>query len=507
MALPTNSHLLQSFGLAGSTLIAIWIVHTTARIIYNIFLHPLRSFPGPKSWAATALPAVFAQVRGTEVYDVLKLHELYGPVVRTAPNELSYANSIVYKDVFSHRQGHAEFGKSSRTVVTPPNGVHGILTANRADHSRFRRAFSASFSDRGMQRQQPLITRYVDLFIQGLKSKSAEGPQDLVAWFNWTTFDIIGALTFGEDFGCLKLAKMHPWISATFGSVKGNALMAAVRRLGLGAIIPYIVPKKSVDLRLANSRFSADRIKSRMELGTDLGDFMDPVLEKHVGEKEGSLHLTFDELASIGSNLVMAGSETTATLLSGAVFHLLKNPVALEKTVEEIRRSFDSADEIDLMSTTKLHYMLAVLNETMRIFNPVPAQSTRESPPGGDTIDGKFVPEKTVIYAAQYVTTHLSENFTKPNGFYPERFLQSDGQSDSEFKNDNFAVFQPFSVGPRNCIGKNLAYAEMRIILARLLFDFDLELDERSRSWTRGMKAFVLWEKPSLWVKLTARGV
>lgn len=151
--------------------------------------------------------------------------------------------------------------------------------------------------------------------------------------------------------------------------------------------------------------------------------------------------------------------------------------------------------------------MLAVFNETMRVFNPVPAQSMREVPPGGDTIDGKFFPEKTVIYASQYVMTHLPENFAKPDEFHPERFLQSDGESGSEFKNDNFTVFQPFSVGPRNCIGKNLAYAEMRLILARLLFDFDLELDERSRNWTEGMKAFVLWEKPALWIRLTARRV
>lgn len=203
----------------------------------------------------------------------------------------------------------------------------------------------------------------------------------------------------------------------------------------------------------------------------------------------------------------ISGSETTATLLSGAVSQLLNNPSALKETVDEIRGAFHSIDEIDLFSTAKLPYMLAVLNETMRIYNPVPAQPTRESPPGGDTIDGKFVPEYTVVYVSQYVMTHLEKNFTKPNEFHPERFLlqQSDGPNESEFAKDNFAVFQPFSVGPRNCIGKNLAYAEMRLILARLLFDFDLELDERCRNWTEGQKAFMLWEKPALWVKLTER--
>jgi cytochrome P450 len=192
--------------------------------------------------------------------------------------------------------------------------------------------------------------------------------------------------------------------------------------------------------------------------------------------------------------------------LSGTVFQLLKHPEALKRTVKEIRSAFTSSDEIDLYSTTKLQYMLAVLDETMRIYPPVPSQPTRQSPLGGDTVDGKFVPENTVIYVSQYAMNHLSTNFVKHDEFHPERFLhQETDMKESQFANDNFAVFQPFSVGPRNCIGRNLAYAEMRLILARLLFDFDLELDEISRDWAKRQKSFILWEKPALWVKVTAR--
>ena len=49
----------------------------------------------------------------------------------------------------------------------------------------------------------------------------------------------------------------------------------------------------------------------------------------------------------------------------------------------------------------------------------------------------------------------------------------------------------------------SLAYAEMRLILARLLWNFDLELDEMSRRWMYEMKMFLLWEKQPLYVKLT----
>jgi averantin hydroxylase len=58
-------------------------------------------------------------------------------------------------------------------------------------------------------------------------------------------------------------------------------------------------------------------------------------------------------------------------------------------------------------------------------------------------------------------------------------------------------------MGTRNCIGKNLAYAEMRLILAKVCWNFDMQLDEdRCADWMRDQKVFVLWEKPPLWVKL-----
>lgn len=63
---------------------------------------------------------------------------------------------------------------------------------------------------------------------------------------------------------------------------------------------------------------------------------------------------------------------------------------------------------------------------------------------------------------------------------------------------------QPFLVGPRNCIGRNLAYLEMRLILARLLWNFDVEaVDGKGGPQWRSQKIFTLWEKTAMEVKLT----
>ncbi|KAF1990518.1 cytochrome P450 [Aulographum hederae CBS 113979] len=478
-------------------------------ILYNLFLHPLRHFPGPKSWAASVIPFARNQLRGTDNHSILELHKRYGPVVRIGPNDLSYADPVVYRETLTHRPaGHAEFPKCKTFAITPTNGVLSILFANRDNHTRYRRAFAASFSEKGMQQQQSAIRGFVDKFIDGLNEKGGDAALDMTAWFNWTSFDVIGHLTFGESFGCLEHQRMHPWIEAIFGNVKAIAVIAAMRQLGLGPLISYLVPQKTLEGRIRHAEFSEQKMRARIAMGSNQGDFLDPVLKKYRGKsEEGSL--TFDELVSNGSLLVLAGSETTATLLSGTVYQLCCNPLALQRTIAEIRSSFASPDEIDLFSTAKLSYTLAVLNETMRIYPPVPVPVPRESPAGGASINGIAIPGGSTIYISQYVMSRLDNFWAKPEEFHPERFLKEGHEYHvaGTFDNDDHSVFQPFSIGPRNCIGRNLAYAEMRLILTRLLFDFDLELDERSKDWTKGQKAYKLWVKPPLWVKVTPKKV
>jgi cytochrome P450 len=102
-----------------------------------------------------------------------------------------------------------------------------------------------------------------------------------------------------------------------------------------------------------------------------------------------------------------------------------------------------------------------------------------------------------VVSVQNYAAYHHELNFRRPDDFIPERFL-----SDPDFASDNREVLQPFSVGPRNCIGRNLAYLEMRLILAKVVYNFELELDEaRTGDWAH-QKAFLLWDKRPLWVRI-----
>ena len=103
--------------------------------------------------------------------------------------------------------------------------------------------------------------------------------------------------------------------------------------------------------------------------------------------------MTRDEIKATSGILVIAGSETTATLLSGATFLLLKNPSSLAKAVNEVRNSFVHASDITFTSVTaQLPYLNACLEESLRLYPPVPTVLPRRTAPDGDIINGHFVP-------------------------------------------------------------------------------------------------------------------
>ena len=91
--------------------------------------------------------------------------------------------------------------------------------------------------------------------------------------------------------------------------------------------------------------------------------------------------------------IISAGSETTATLLSGAVYYLLKSPEKLQKLTSEIRDSLPDANKMTFLDLARLPYLNACLQEAMRIYPPVPGVLPRRTLPGGAVISGHFIPE------------------------------------------------------------------------------------------------------------------
>jgi hypothetical protein len=129
---------------------------------------------------------------------------------------------------------------------------------------------------------------------------------------------------------------------------------------------------------------------------------------------------------------------------------------------------------------TSCVFIRACIDEAMRLAPPIPAILPRVALPGGITVDGHFFGAGTDIGVPPYaVMRNLKYYLNKPNEFIPERWIES---PENSRKNIELAqsAFCPFSIGPRSCIAKGLAYVELTIALARILWEFDLKREEGS---------------------------
>lgn len=141
-------------------------------MLYNVFLHPLRSYPGPLLWRASRLPFCIHHVSGRLSFQVLDLHRRYGDVVRIAPDELAFVDARAWKDIMGHRPpGQLEMPKAPPFYRTSEDLPTTVVNAGREEHGKLRRELSHGFSEKSLREQEPIIMRYVNLLVQRLKEK------------------------------------------------------------------------------------------------------------------------------------------------------------------------------------------------------------------------------------------------------------------------------------------------------------------------------------------------
>ncbi|ETS75484.1 hypothetical protein PFICI_12428 [Pestalotiopsis fici W106-1] len=402
-------------------------------IIYNIFFSPLRKIPGPKLWALSPLPQALMACSGKPHKRILELHQRYGDVVRTGPNSVSLCHHNAWRQAYGHlKPGELENIKDPSLFEEVG---HSIIAADTENHGRQRRILAGGFSGQSMVKQEPLIKGYVDLLFERMREHSENRtPFNVVRWYNYTTFDVIGDLAFGESFGCLEKSDYHTWVAMIFQQVKEIQPLAQLRRAYpiVGVLTKPLLQTFAAKKINEHAELVEHKVSKRLALNTSRPDFIDA--------------------------MIAPGSDSK-------------------------------------------QYLKAVIDEGMRIYPAAPASTPRVVHRGGATLCGTFLPEGTIFDIWQWPMYHNEKNFTSVESFIPERWL-----GDARFAKDHADAFQPFSVGPRSCLGKNLAYAEIRLILAKLVWNYDIALaDETQKDWVKDQRQWGFWDKPPLYIRLEPR--
>ncbi|KAB2572470.1 cytochrome P450 [Lasiodiplodia theobromae] len=466
--------------------------------IRRLWFHPLAKYPGPRLAAITNVPYSIDYLSGRQPYRLLKLHEKYGPIVRIAPNELSFSTAQSWKDIYGPRKGHHPFVKAPFYDGNMFSDMaHSIASeCDPAKHAVMRKYLANAFTERSLREQEAIIGGHVDAFISKIgELGSAKEGIDLTRWFHLLTLDIIGDLAFGQSFGGIESGKTNSWIEAVIGSMGQFELADTFGRFPWVGKALITLNRGAVDKLLASARehqaYTVDLIKKRLARDTGRKDFITCLLEGGEGQNQ----MSEIELAAHSSDFVIAGSETTATTLAVVVFYLCKDPSLMEELQREVRSSFDSYESINSTNTARLRYLHAVCQEALRICPPVPLGLPRIVPPGGDTVDGQFLPQGTVVSTHPLAATLSETNFADPWKFDPQRWLSPDNR-------DCLEASQPFSLGTRVCIGRALGLLELRTVLSKMLFKYSLSLVDPTLDWHKDVEMHVLWKKPSMRVKV-----
>ncbi|KAI0808710.1 benzoate 4-monooxygenase cytochrome P450 [Xylaria sp. FL0064] len=442
--------------------------------IYNLYLHPLIHIPGPPIAAISNIPHCWWFMGGRHPYKMLELHTKYG-------------SAQSWKDIYGTRPGHSPFIKGDFYSGGSFAGIGttSIISERRPDvHKQMRNYLADAFSDRAILEQEEIVAALGFNMSEVLVSLS---------------FDIAGDLSFGESIGALKSEKLHPWIEVSLNAVLQGELVDILNRFPiLQTVLPIIMSKKLNELTQdtkKNEELSRRVVEMRVKRKTGRKDFLTQILE----DRDPNV-VSDQQVAAHASDFVLAGSDTTSTTLSTLLYYLLKNPAAMSRLTDEIRNSFQRYDEITYNSTLSLPYLRAALLEAMRIYPPVPMGLPRIVPEGGDTVDGVFLPGGVTVSTNPIATCLSQANFHGPWAFEPERWIEKD-------EADDLQCSQPFSLGTRVCLGRNLAWLNLRTIAVKLIWVYDLELVNTELDWHRDSQMHNLWRKPDLIVRAKNRGV
>lgn len=229
----------------------------------------------------------------------------------------------------------------------------------------------------------------------------------------------------------LEGSEYSPWVRTIFGSIKNATFFRGLRVHN--PVTRYVIDniifktKKVRKLAWEHTRYTNDRVHRRLAREPEHEDLWSKILAKD--DQEGGL--TTGEHESNASLFMIAGTETTATALSGTLYHLLRNPDMHRRLVEDIRSTFTDFDDVTLEEMARMKYLQAVLQEGLRMYPPVPISLPRVAPKEGMEIDGKFVPADTRVGVHHFATYRLPQHFKNADEYHPERWL-----GDEEYKDD-----------------------------------------------------------------------
>ncbi|TQS33798.1 hypothetical protein Golomagni_05847 [Golovinomyces magnicellulatus] len=472
----SGGHLVDYFYLAAGLIAATFV----ATCIYNVTFHPLAKIPGSKLAAMTGLYEFWFDVvrDGTYLWQIERMHEKYGPIIRINPREVHIRDSQYYNSIYT--AGARKVNKDAATV-----GAFAVPTSVAATvdhhHHRARRGYlNPYFSKRSILGMEPMMHERLGKLIERLEDlRQKNEVVTLDSAFSALTADIITERFYGENFDYLDIPDFKVVVTEAFLGVSLifhlarfiPGLVSTLKKMPI-PVIRMILPPVADLLELQEEMkqkilrsLADDEKENKGVIVAAIGDPDIPAPERQI-----------DRLLDEGTVIIFAGTETSSRALSVGMFHLLNDKTHLHNLREELKGlPFRPDNDYTMAELEVLPYLTGVVHEALRLsFGPVsrlPRVATHEALQYGDYA----IPPGTPVAQSTYFVHTDSSVYPNPHSFDPDRWTRAAKEGVAL---NRYLV--NFTKGGRQCIGVQMAFTELYLTFARLVKTFEMDLHETS---------------------------
>ncbi|KAI0109278.1 cytochrome P450 [Hypoxylon sp. NC0597] len=425
--------------------------------IHRLFYHPLARFPGPKLAAITRYVEAYYDVicGGKYEFQIMKMHEKYGPIVRISPHELHIHDANFFEKLYN-RDGY--WNKYDWTYDAHNSQLSTLASIDHNVHKRRRAAMNPFFSKASVVSRQSIIRGTTSKLCYRLNGfiDSKDSQVRLGAALGALTRDVATEFLLGkspnnldaEDFragvgdtlqesGAIwRIAKHIRW----YGRMVRSIPLSVIKKIGDQGVITCL--EFLEDMKRTTASIRSAHTSGNIDLNSP-PTIVSAIIDSDLPEAEKTHERLADEIITV----VGAAFETTAYSLCVILYHTYSEPGILQRLRAELADAKLNREDPNLVDLENLPYLTAVLREGLRLSPAIATRMARIAPDRDLTYEKFRIPAGTPV-GMTLLSMHTDPLlYPDPQRFDPERW------TDTDTRNKTNKAYAPFSRGTRNCIG------------------------------------------------------
>ncbi|OJJ37784.1 hypothetical protein ASPWEDRAFT_171247 [Aspergillus wentii DTO 134E9] len=455
-----------------------FVLSCIVQAVYRLYFHPLANIPGPRLAAITHGYEFYYNIikGGVFVWELERLHQIYGPIIRINPREVHIKDSDYYDEIYASSTRRREKDPVHVAKFGLPGS--GFASIDAETHRQRRAPVEKFFSKRAIQNVEGVIYESIDTLVHHLRAAhKSHAVVSLDAGFAALTSDVIYQYAYGYNPDNLNKEGFNAHVRDGI-----NGLFQLAHLLYFFPVLQTIMDMVPLGFLRTTNPAAYALAAQKKELYDEAVKAVDAAkannngtMIQHLAGPNMSAQMRSPErLMNEGFALVIGGTETTARSLAVAFYHLLERGDIRGKLRGELKTVMPMPDSRPSWNELEqLPFLSGVIAEALRLSTGIANRSSRVAPTEALVYKDHVIPPGTPVSETNYFVLMDPEIFPDPHAFDPERWMRAAAKGN---RLDKYLV--NFSKGSRMCVGLNLAYAELFLVVASLVRRFEMELYE-----------------------------